>query len=118
MKKQFFLIGSAIILFAACNDESSTSTTTDTDSTTTTSTTTSSIETGVTSETNFETRSFMDLKTGTPLTVRRDTVTYKYVDVNSGREVGFYYDPASSDTFDSRGYILNNSLTINSSVSF
>ena len=111
MKKQFVLIGSAVILlFSACNEESSTSTTTDTDSTTSTSST-SNMETGVTAETNnFETRSFMDLKTGTPLTLRRDTVTYRYVDVNTGREVSYYYDPSTRDTFDSRGYILNNSL--------
>ncbi|MBA2563012.1 MAG: hypothetical protein H0V14_08885 [Chitinophagaceae bacterium] len=110
MKNQFALMAATVmLLFTACNDESSTSTTTDTDSTTNNTITTNNDN--VTSGTNdFEARSYMDLKTGIPLTLRRDTVTSRYVDVNTGSEVGYYYDPSTSDTFDSRGYILNNSL--------
>lgn len=105
MKKQLLLIGTvAVFGFTACDDSSSSSTT-GTDSTTNTNSTTTTNNPG-----GAETKSVTDLRSGQTITIRRDTSTWRYVDVASGSVVGIYFDPVSHDTFDSRGYILNNAL--------
>ncbi len=116
--KKYLVIASAI-LFAACND-SATETTTSEDSSTNMSSSTTSVPntdmdaTVVTTseQSAFESRSFVNLETGKSITLRRDTVSYKYVDATTNSDAGYYYDPATNDTFDSRGYIVNNSLTL------
>lgn len=122
MKKQFILLGTAVMfLLAACNDETKTDTTTSTDSTlnkvdtsampattttTTTTTTTSTIP-------NFEHRSFVSLKTKKPIKLRQDTVTHVYVDMTTNEQPYYYYDPAAHDTFDYKGRLVNNALILN-----
>src|SRR6266487_6826403 len=90
MKKQFILLGTAVMfLCAGCNNETKTDTTNsdttlnkvDTSAmpittTTTTTTTTSTIP-------NFEHRSFVSLKTKKPIKLRQDTVTHVYVDMTT-----------------------------------
>lgn len=110
MKKQFFLLGAAVILgFAACND-------TATDSTTTTDSMANTMATQSTSTpnrgveiANFSTRSFMDVKTKEPVKLRWDAERYYYVD-ESGNQPYYYYDPATMDTFDYWGRRLNDYL--------
>jgi hypothetical protein len=113
MKKQFFLLAAAAIVgFAACND-SSTDTTTTTDSTA--ANTTATVPTTMTRGTeiaNFSSRTFMDVKTNKPVTLRWDTSHYYYTD-DSGSQPYYFYDPATSDTFDYWGrrvnsYLINN----------
>ena len=107
MKKQLFLLGTAAILgFAACND-SGTNNTTTTDSTTTTQTNTEKKGAMIA---NFDTRTFMDLKTNKPVKLHWDTVHYYYVD-DSGAQPYYYYDPIAKDTFDYWGRNLNGYLT-------
>lgn len=109
MKKQFFLLGAAAILgFAACSDSSTDSTTT-TDSTANTATATTTGPTRGTEIANFSSRSFMDVRTNKPITLRWDTVHYYYVD-ETGNQPYFYYDPATKDTFDYWGRRLNDYL--------
>ena len=123
MKKQFFLMGAAAILgFAACNDNG-TSNTTKTDSTTTTNPGDTTIQTTTTTTAttktvhpiaNFEHRTFYNVKTHKPVKLRMDTVYHYYVDVNTNKEPDYYYyDPATKDTFDYWGRVLNNALMMN-----
>ena len=122
MKKQFFLMGAAAILgFAACNDNG-TSTTTNTDTTATnpgdttiqTTTTTTTTTKTVHPIANFEHRTFYNVVTHKPVKLRMDTVYHYYVDVNTNKEPDYYYyDPATKDTFDYWGRILNNALIDN-----
>ena len=123
MKKQFFLMGAAAILgFAACNDNGTSSTTTaDTtvatnpgDTTIQTTTTTTTTTKTVHPIANFEHRTFYNVKTHKPVKLRMDTVMHYYVDVTTNKEPDYYYyDPASKDTFDYWGRILNNALINN-----
>ncbi len=120
MKKQFLLIGSALIIgFAACNDNSSTETTANADSTVTTNagdTTVSTTTTTTTTKTvrpieNFERRTFYSVKTKKPIKLRMDTVYHYYVDASTNQQPDYYYyDPATKDTFDYYGRRLNNAL--------
>ncbi len=122
MKKQFLLIGSALIIgFAACNDNS-TETTANTDSTVMTNagdTTVSTTTTTTTTKTvrpieNFERRTFYSVKTKKPVKLRMDTVYHYYVDASTNQYPDYYYyDPATKDTFDYYGRRLNNALIMN-----
>lgn len=122
MKKQLFLMGAAAILgFAACNDNG-TSNTTKTDSTTTnpgdttiqTTTTTTTTTKTVHPIANFEHRTFYNVKTHKPVKLRMDTVLHYYVDISTNKEPDYYYyDPASKDTFDYWGRVLNDALIMN-----
>ena len=105
MKKQFFLFGAAAIFaFGSCNN-SSDSKNGGGDSTSTTTTKTA------TRIANFETRSFLNLKTGQPVKLMFDTVNHYYVDFATHQQPSFlYYDPAAHDTFDYLGRRLNNAL--------
>ena len=122
MKKQLFILGSAIIFgFAACNDTSTTTpapVTSPGDTTiqkTTTTTTTST--TTVHPIANFEHRTFMNVKTGKPVKLRVDTIHHYYVDEVSNQQPDYYYfDPVAHDTFDYRGRLLNNALIFNNGM--
>ncbi len=114
--KKYFVIAS-VVLFAACNDDASTTTTTTSDDSSMMSTTpaTAPVDTAkavASAPSAFESRSFLDIETGKSITVKRDTISNKYVNAATNREVSYYYDPITKDTFDSRGYILNNSLIL------
>jgi|GEM_PF-4362682 len=121
MKKQLFLMSAAAIFgFAACNDNA-TSATTKTDSTMTTNPGDTTIQTTTTTTTtttktvhpiaNFEHRTFYNVKTQKPVKLRMDTVMHYYVDVTTNQQPDYYYyDPATKDTFDYWGRVLNNAL--------
>ncbi|MDB5224309.1 MAG: hypothetical protein JWN83_2976 [Chitinophagaceae bacterium] len=122
MKKQFFLLGAAAIFgFAACNDNgTTTATTTDTtatnpgDTTIQTTTTTTTTTKTVHPIANFERRTFYNVVTHKPVKLRMDTVLHYYVDVSTNQEpTYYYYDPATKDTFDYWGRVLNNALINN-----
>ena len=59
---------------------------------------------------NFDTRTFMDLKTNKPIKLKWDPIKYYYTD-ESGNQPYYYYDPAAHDTFDYWGRRLNSYLT-------
>ena len=123
MKKQLLFLG-GIILFGivACNDTAPTTTTTATDSlktspgdtvvrtTTTTTTTTKTVHPIA----NFEHRTFYSVKSHKPVKLRMDTINHYYVDMTSNSQPDyFYYDPATKDTFDYLGRVVNNALIMN-----
>ncbi len=117
MKKQILFLSAAVIFgLAACNDDSKT---TDSTATTTTNPGDTTIKTTTTTTTtmsvhpiaNFEHRTFMNVKTGKPVKLRVDTVNHYYVDMVTNQQPDYYYfDPASHDTFDYMGRVLNNAL--------
>ena len=125
MKKSFVVLAvlSFIGLGACNNDEKASTTTTATDtsakmvtpdtshgSTTTTTTTTTTV---TTKAPEYRT-SLMTVKTNKPIKVVYDTVHMRYVDVTTQKEpTTYYYDPETHDTFDYRGYLLNNALIYN-----
>lgn len=117
MKTYFFALGISLLALSACNSDNKTTATTtdstanktavnDSGNTTTTTTTTTTVVTH--SPAN---RQLMTVKTNKPIKVVYDSVHYRYVDVTTNQEPStYYYDPATHDTFDYRGYILNNAL--------
>ena len=127
MKKSFVVLAAlSFIGLGACNNDekASTTTTTATDtaakvtapdtsngSTTTTTTTTTTV---VTTKAPQYRTSLMTVKTNKPIKVMYDTVHMRYVDVTTNKEpTTYYYDPETHDTFDYRGYLLNNALIYN-----
>ncbi len=110
MKKQFLLMGTvAILAFSACNDSSTDSTTTSDSAAANTTTQTSTGPTAGTEIANFSSRSFVDVKTKKPVKLRWDAERRYYTD-ESGSQPYYYYDPATSDTFDYWGRRLNDYL--------
>jgi hypothetical protein len=112
MKKQFFLASAvAMLLMAACNNSETTNANADTTVTTKTTTTTTTTKYA---KRNLENRKLVDLKTNKEIVLVYDTVHYYYVDAatNQVPTTYYYYDPSTNDTFDYRGYILNNSLRL------
>ena len=107
MKKQLILLSAlAVIGFTACNDGTAPDATT-TDSTTTT---TTNVERKGMMIANFDTRTFVDLKTNKPIKLKWDPIKYYYTD-EAGNQPYYYYDPAANDTFDYWGRRLNSYLT-------
>ena len=129
MKTQIILFSSIIALgFASCNDNATkTNTTTDTAATaatmgangdttvkTTTTTTSTTTSTSIHPIANFEHRTFVSVKTGKKIKLKVDTIHHYYIDVNTNQQPEYYYfDPATHDTFDYRGRILNHALIYN-----
>ena len=107
MKKQLIYLGATLIFgLTACNENSTNTANNNGDSTKTTTSTTVGRRIA-----NFESRSFVNLKTGKPVKLRYDTVYHYYVDVETNKEPDYYYyDPAAHDTFDYLGRTLNNAL--------
>lgn len=107
MKKQLILLSAlAVIGFTACNDGTTPDATT-TDSTTTT---TTNVERKGMMIANFDTRTFVDLKTKKPIKLKWNAEKYYYED-ETGNQPYYYYDPAANDTFDYWGRRLNSYLT-------
>ena len=134
MKKYIFLLSAASILgLASCSDDSSKTTTTstsgsdtamhttttpamDTTNGTTTSTTTTTTKTTTTVTTrNLENRSLMTVKSNKPIKLVYNPNKHYYVDAVTNQQptVMYYYDPSTNDTFDYRGFIVNNALMNN-----
>lgn len=102
----------AIVGFAACNNGSETSATEDSSSVTTTtpagdeSTTVSSSDTPA-----FDTSaSYVDLKSGKTVRLRRDASTGHVRNQEDDSEVLWYFNPVTNDTFDVSGNVVNNYL--------
>jgi hypothetical protein len=125
MKKYFVMMSAIAALgITACNDNSS-STKTTTDSTvhnTTTNgsdtsnlnggstTTTTTTTTTVTTRT-LENRSLMAVGSNKPAKLTYDAQHKYYVEQGASNQKGsYYYDPTTHDTFDYRGYNVNNAL--------
>ena len=55
---------------------------------------------------------YRDLKTNSPVFIDHDSVTHTYVNRDTRQPLAYYYDPITNDTFDARGRIVNNALTL------
>lgn len=114
MKKKLTLF-TAIAIFglAACNDATNNKSTTDSvvvvpnnSNTTATTTTTTTVTTR-----KLNNKQVVVLGTNKKVRLVYDTVHYYYVDAATNLQPsGYYYDPETKDTFDYRGYNLNNAL--------
>lgn len=105
------LLLSGVLLYTiACNDTGSE--TTETDSSTTT-TSTESMATS-SSVANFdESASYVSLNTSKPIKVKRDTTRGYIVDYETNEPLNFFfYNPATNDTFDWSGNVVNNYLLL------
>ncbi|MCW3109223.1 MAG: hypothetical protein JWQ09_3729 [Segetibacter sp.] len=117
MKTKFFGFGGLFVLLiiAACNNGTST---TNTDSTTI-STDTSQATSSSVSSLNQATvhldpsASYVELKTGKPVKLRVDTVTKYIVNEVTNEPVMYYINPATNDTFDRSGRLVNRALIRN-----
>ena len=114
MKKQFTLLATiAVIGLVACNDANKSSSTTDSvvvipdnSNTTTTTTTTTKVTTR-----KLDNKEVVVLGSNKKLRLHYDTIHYYYVDAATNEQFkNYYYDPETKDTFDYRGYNLNNAL--------
>lgn len=128
MKKYIFLFSAVSILgLASCSDDASKTTTTTTatdtsmhatttpamDSANTSSTTTTKTTTTTTVTTrSLENRNLMTIKSNKPIKLVYSPAKKYYVDAatNNRPDVMYYYDPSTNDTFDYRGYNVNNAL--------
>lgn len=119
MKKQLLLASAAaIFLLSACSNGTGTTdtnatTVTNPDSVVTTKTTTTTT-TKAYSKGQLADRKLVDIKTNKQIVLKYDTVHYYYVDAATNKQPVsyYYYDPETRDTFDYRGYMVNNSLII------
>ncbi len=110
MKKEFLTVSAAVLLaVTACNND--TSNTAKSDSVVNTTTTEAATPMTNTTTYRLENRKLVSLGSSKPITLRYDTVHYYYVDANTNEQpMGYYYDPETKDTFDYRGYHVNNAL--------
>ena len=113
MKKSIYAVVAAMAMvgFIACNDSAS-----DTSTDTTTNSGTTSEVSG-TSTNDMESypdpdpaASYVDLKSGKSVKLRRDTTSRYIVDETSSSPVSFYVNPSTNDTFDRSGRVVNNAL--------
>ena len=129
MKKYIFLFSAVSIMgLVSCSDDSSKTTTATSGSDTTKATTTPAMDTtngNSTSTTttkttttttvttrSLENRSLMTVKSNKPIKLVYNPSKKYYVDATTNKQpvVMYYYDPSTNDTFDYRGYIVNNAL--------
>ena len=113
----------AVLGFTACgggnnNNESTadsisatTTTSTGTDESTASSGTDNSGTTGSKSSSGPSKESYTDLSTGSTFTIEKDPSTGYYRNKQTGKRVQYYFDPATNDTFDYQGRLVNNALT-------
>lgn len=114
MENKFFGLGGLFVLLflGACNSGTST---TSTDSTTV-STDTSQATSSNVSSLNHATvhldpsASYVDLTTGKPVKLRVDTVTKYIVNEVTNQPIMYYVNPATNDTFDRSGRLVNRAL--------
>jgi hypothetical protein len=113
MKTKLFGFGGLLVLsLAACNSGSSTTTT---DSTTVAADTSQTTATDASASNNIPVHfdasaSYVDLKTGKPVKLRVDTVTHYIVEEVTNQPVMYFINPATNDTFDRSGRIVNRAL--------
>lgn len=112
MKKIFacFVCTGFLALFSACNSGTTEEVTTE--DSTTTGVTANNDQEGANATMNADesNRSYKDLYTGSTIKVHRDAATGRYVNAETNSVIEYYYDPATSDTFDASGRVVNMAL--------
>lgn len=117
MKKQYLILGLAVSAFwAACGGETKDETSVDSTSTTTIEVPATTQPAGYQSSqkmnTNFdESGSYVDLKTNKPVRLKKGDNTTSLMDAETNQPYSYYfYSPATRDTFDRWGNVVNNYL--------
>ena len=101
----------ALLTFTACNNGTEETTTADSTTSTTEMNTPSSSEgAGMTATTFDESASYVDLKSGKSVKVKRDMATGYITNTEDNTPMSFYYNPATNDTFNRDGMVVNNYL--------
>jgi hypothetical protein len=114
MKKKLIpmVAAMAIVSFSACNNGSNETTSTDSITTSTESSTTNegaSINASGTATFN-ENASYVDLKTGKTVKLKKNPATGYITNLEDNSEVMYYFNPVTNDTFDRSGYVVNTYL--------
>lgn len=111
MKQRLTLFTAIAFLgIAACNEGTKTTTTTDSTVVVPANGTTTTTTTTVTTR-KLNNKEVIVLGSNKKVRLVYDTVHYYYVDAATNQQpTGYYYDPETKDTFDYRGYNLNNAL--------
>lgn len=74
-------------------------------------TTSDSLQTSASAKTSSSDESdYIDLNTGQKVRINYDSVAFITTDVNSGNPIQFYVNTITSDTFDTKGRLVNNAL--------
>ena len=100
-KKLFFLPAIALFAFISCNNADTAEVATS-----------DSVTVVEGSSSTDQPSAVYSLETRQPVEVEYDEASGQYVEVSTRKPIGFYYDPISLDTFDSRGRIVNNALIL------
>jgi hypothetical protein len=105
----------ALLSIVSCNQSSTSETTADSTTTTTTGSSTdaganSTTATSGTTTTVDENASYVDLKSGKTIKVKRNQQTGKYINSETNEPLMYYINPATADTFDVDGRVVNNAL--------
>ncbi|MFP5039366.1 hypothetical protein [Parasediminibacterium sp. JCM 36343] len=110
MKKSILVTSAAAVLMVvACNNNTTPANAVapNADSAVTTTTTTKTVY----SKRRLEGTKLVDIQNNKTIVLKYDTVHYYYVDAATNEPPkSYYYDEATKDTFDYRGYLVNNSL--------
>jgi hypothetical protein len=124
-KPMVVAIAFATLSFAACNSGDTSTTTTDSSSTSsnetasgTDATASGAATTNSSTSTFDESASYVDLKSGKKVTVKRDASTGYVTNSETHEPMLYYYNPVSNDTFDRSGQVVNNYLIKGSDGSF
>ncbi len=111
MKKNLFpmMAITALVGMAACNNGAET-TTTDT-TTTSESSTMGTTESNASTTVSFdENASYVDLESGKPVKLRKDATSGYVTKQDDNTPIMWYYNPATNDTFNREGMVVNNYL--------
>jgi hypothetical protein len=116
MKRVFMpLCAIALLSVVSCNQSSTTEAGADSTSTTTTTTSTdaatgSTAAPSAATTTVDENASYVDLKSGKTIKVKKNQETGKYINSETNEPLMYYVNPSTADTFDVQGRVVNNAL--------
>ncbi len=107
-----------VVSFVACSNNANETQQSDTTTIVPTTTTTTESNASVTTTTAPVVKlkanaDYIDLKTGKKIRLRVDTVTQFVLNEVTKEPIVFYIDPATNDTFDARGRLVNKALIRN-----
>ena len=80
-------------------------------SSTTTTSTNGSTESPAGQTVIVETTKYVDLTSGAQVSVKKDEKTGYYVNAETQNQVEYFFDPATNDTFDMHGHLVNMALS-------
>lgn len=110
MKKTFWSFTALAAIFLTACGGSDSGENTDTLSAAESTTTTSVADNGSSNPNGGTTRQYKDVYTGSDVQLEKDPATGYYMNVQTHQPIDFYTDPATADTFDMRGRVVNSAI--------